>query len=270
MKKSLVAVMLGLIMAVAMTGCGGCGTEETTEVVTEVMEEDTEVVADEPTEIETEVTEEPAEEENPVSEEISPYTYTELNLVMYAHSTVNVRDLPEQTGKKIGSLTTNQEVTVIGQCNETGWYRINYNDSEGFVSNSYLGNEKVSQQESSTTDTTSSSNGNSSDWIWYMGDDGELYVNIYGNVSRVTLPVWMTKEDAISRFSANHDDWCLTYDESELFYQGSIPSDIPYSPEEAAADNTLTPDNWMCTWCNVDCVTYEGFIEHMKSVHNMQ
>ena len=32
----------------------------------------------------------------------------------------------------------------------------------------------------------------------------------------------------------------------------------------------IMPDNWMCTWCNVDCVTYEGFIEHMKSVHNMQ
>lgn len=45
------------------------------------------------------------------------------------------------------------------------------------------------------------------------------------------------------------------------------------TPEQVAADaadNQLTPDNWMCTWCNVDCVTYEGFIEHMKSVHNMQ
>ena len=62
---------------------------------------------------------------------------------MYAQSTVNVRDLPEQTGGKLGGLTTNQEVTVTGQCNETGWYRISYNGGEGFVSNSYLGTEKV-------------------------------------------------------------------------------------------------------------------------------
>ena len=81
---------------------------------------------------------------------------------MYAQSTVNVRDLPEQTGAKLGSLSTNQEVTVLGQCNETGWYRISYNGGEGFVSDSYLGTEKVavkssksSSQSTSTSQSTS-------------------------------------------------------------------------------------------------------------------
>lgn len=109
-------------------------------------------MADEPTE---------APAEAPVAEEpASPYSYTELNQTMYAQSTVNVRDLPEQTGGKVGSLTTNQEVTVTGQCNETGWYRISYNGGEGFVSDSYLGTEQVavkSQPSKSATNSTSAS-----------------------------------------------------------------------------------------------------------------
>lgn len=155
MKKSLVAVMLGLMMTVSLVGCGGCGTEVAEEVATEVVEEPTEVVeevVEEPaTEVATEVVEEPATEVvEPAVEEVSPYSYTELNQVMYAQSTVNVRDLPEQTGGKLGSLSTNQEVTVTGQCNETGWYRISYSGGEGFVSNSYLGTEKVAVKSSSS------------------------------------------------------------------------------------------------------------------------
>lgn len=247
MKKSLVAVMLGLMMTIAMTGCGGCGTEEVaieTEA-TEVVEETTEVVVEE-TEVETEVVEEVSEtetevetevveeevEETPV-EEVSPYTYTELNQVMYAQSTVNVRDLPEQTGGKIGSLTTNQEVTVTGQCNETGWYRISYNGSEGFVSNSYLGTEKVAVKSSSS------------------GSSG-------GSTASSGASTPAASEPAESSDTGADEIW------TEERVLDSMTA------EEAAADNTLTPDNWMCTWCNVDCGTYEGFVEHMKSVHNMQ
>ena len=100
MKKSLIAVMLGLIMAVSLVGCGGCGTE-VSEVAEEVTEEPTEVATEvvdeeEPTEVAEEVVEEPTtEEETPAVEETSPYSYTELNQVMYAQSTVNVRELPE-------------------------------------------------------------------------------------------------------------------------------------------------------------------------------
>ena len=124
-------------MSFALVGCGK-NTEST--AVTEVeegIEKPTESV--EETEELTEVVEE------------SQYTYTDLSQTVYAQSKVNVRDLPEQSGGKLGSLTTNQEVTVTGQCNETGWYRISYNGGEGFVSNSYLGTEQVavkSQQSS--------------------------------------------------------------------------------------------------------------------------
>lgn len=166
MKKSLVAAMFAVMM-ISLVGCGKVSepkTIETTKVVeeSETVEEATETV-EKTTETEevSEVTEEPTEDpaaEEPVAEEpASPYSYTDLSQTLYAQSTVNVRDLPEQSGGKVGSLSTNQEVTVTGQCNETGWYRISYNGSEGFVSNSYLSTEKVAvkSQSSSATQSTS-------------------------------------------------------------------------------------------------------------------
>lgn len=42
-------------------------------------------------------------------------------------------------------------------------------------------------------------------------------------------------------------------------------TDGPIEPGE-----TLTPDNWICSWCNVDCISYDGYVEHIKTVHNMQ
>ena len=66
------------------------------------------------------------------------YTYKEMNKTMYASSSVNVRELPSTEGKKLGKLTSWQEVSVTGQCNETGWYRIDFKGKTGFVSESYL------------------------------------------------------------------------------------------------------------------------------------
>lgn len=158
MKKNLVAAMFAVMM-ISLVGCGKASepkTIETTEVVEEVTE--TETVVEETTETEevVEATETEAPAEEPVAEEqSSPYSYAELSQTMYAQSTVNVRDLPEQTGAKLGSLSTNQEVTVTGQCNETGWYKISYNGGEGFVSNSYLGSEKVAVKSKSTAKSSS-------------------------------------------------------------------------------------------------------------------
>ena len=163
MKKSLVAAMFAVMM-ISLVGCGKASepkTIETTEVVEEVTETEEATEAVEKTTETEEVAEEPTEApaaEEPVAEEpASPYSYTELSQTLYAQSTVNVRDLPEQTGTKLGSLSTNQEVTVTGQCNETGWYKISYNGGEGFVSNSYLGTEKVAVKSKSSSVTQSTS-----------------------------------------------------------------------------------------------------------------
>lgn len=160
MKKSLVAAMFAVMM-ISLVGCGKASepkTIETTEVVEESeTEEATEVEAQNEVvdnDIDDDVAEKPVVDEEPVAE---PYSYADVNQTMYAQSTVNVRDLPEQTGAKLGSLTTNQEVTVTGQCNETGWYRISYNGGEGFVSNSYLGTEKVAVKSKSSSTSASQS-----------------------------------------------------------------------------------------------------------------
>ena len=70
------------------------------------------------------------------------YTYTELNQTMYAKSAVNVRDLPSTDGKKIGSLKASQEITVTGKCDQTGWYRFDWNGTTGYVSDKYIVSEK--------------------------------------------------------------------------------------------------------------------------------
>ena len=157
MKKSLVAAMFAVMM-ISLVGCGKASelkTIETTEVVeeSETVEATETEAATEVEEVAEESTEAPAAEEPVAEEPASPYSYTDLSQTLYAQSTVNVRDLPEQTGAKLGSLTTNQEVTVTGQCNETGWYRISYNGGEGFVSNSYLGSEKVAVKSKSSSAT---------------------------------------------------------------------------------------------------------------------
>ena len=71
------------------------------------------------------------------------YTYTDMTATMYATQTVNIRNLPSTDGEKIGSISTNQELTVKAQCNETSWYMFDYNGQTAFVSNKYLSTEKV-------------------------------------------------------------------------------------------------------------------------------
>ena len=41
------------------------------------------------------------------------------------------------------SLSTNQEIAITGQCNETGWYRFEYNGQTAYVSNNYVSDAKI-------------------------------------------------------------------------------------------------------------------------------
>ena len=66
------------------------------------------------------------------------YTFTEISDAKFAKSNVNVRALPSTDGEKIGSLSTGDKITVTGKCNETGWYRIKFENSTGYVSDNYL------------------------------------------------------------------------------------------------------------------------------------
>ena len=80
----------------------------------------------------------------------SPYTINEaVTGTMYVKSGVNVRNQPSTDGEKVGRLTQGQEVTVTGQCEETGWYQIELNGEKAFVSNSYI----VAEKPATTTQT---------------------------------------------------------------------------------------------------------------------
>ena len=210
-QKILTMILLASLTVSMLTGCGqpetastaDTQTTETTaqpeepeqaeEVVTETAE--TEVASAEEPEATTEpsteeVTPEPTEEPEPTPE----YTYTDMNATMYATQTVNVRNLPSTDGEKVGSLSANQEVQVTRQAS-TGWWRIQYNGGEAFVSDKYLSDEKVETPATSETPSNGgeSSGGqaqvptNNSDWknlysagIWY--DMGEfVFIIEYGN-----------------------------------------------------------------------------------------
>lgn len=162
--KAVAAILCAALMLTA------CGSKETTSNETAVTEttsvESTEMTSTEaavaeptaepaetPTESEAAPTETaPAESPTPAVEPttapVEPtavstgYTYSELNQTMYAKSAVNVRDLPSTDGKKIGSLKASQEITVTGKCDQTGWYRFDWNNTTGYVSDRYIVSEK--------------------------------------------------------------------------------------------------------------------------------
>lgn len=178
MKQKILTIILLASLTVSMlAGCGQTETastvdtqttettaqpeepEQAEEVVTETTE--TEVASAEEPEATTEPSTEevtiepqPTEEPEPTEETAPEYTYTDMSATMYATQTVNVRNLPSTDGEKVGSLSANQEVTITGQAS-TGWYRIEYNGGEAYVSDKYLSDTKVEVQASANNNGSS-------------------------------------------------------------------------------------------------------------------
>lgn len=190
--KKITLMALAMSIVLTLSACGSVADNtnadsvETTESIEETVEstestesEETEAFVSEE-ELNTEETAESETDKNETVETISEttepladqneievktvaaYTYTDLNKTMYAKSTVNVRSLPSTDGDKLGSLSKNQEVTVTGQCNETGWYRIKFNGGDACVSNKYLSDEPAATAQASTGKTKNTSTANAS------------------------------------------------------------------------------------------------------------
>lgn len=108
------------------------------------------------------------------------YTFNDMSATKYAKSTVNVRNLPDTDGEKVGSLSLNQEAAVTGQCNETGWYRIEFDGNTAYVSDSCLVDNKIETQAESGAGTTDSDTSTTA-----SGSSGEcpypLYTIMYDN-----------------------------------------------------------------------------------------
>lgn len=162
--KAVAAILCAALMLTACDSKETANTETTSVTATEATSvESTEMTTTEaavaeptaeptvePTEAPTETA--PAESPAPAVEPTAApvettavstgYTYSELNQTMYAKSAVNVRDLPNTDGKKIGGLKASQEITVTGKCDQTGWYRFDLNGTTGYVSDKYIVSEK--------------------------------------------------------------------------------------------------------------------------------
>ena len=178
-KPTAKAVAAILCAALMLTPCGSKETAnaETTSVESTEMTateaavaEPTAKPAEIPTESEAAPAETPAESPAPAVEPttapVEPtavstgYTYSELNQTMYAKSAVNVRDLPSTDGKKIGSLKASQEIVVTGKCDQTGWYRFDWNNTIGYVSDKYIVSEKPAVNTVASANNSSNTAGN--------------------------------------------------------------------------------------------------------------
>lgn len=135
----LLLIFMGLMM---ISGCGKSN-EKNSESESQSKIESSEDNSQSESENESEKIEDDSEEGKEESTEVikSEYTYTKIEQIMYTTAAINVRNVPSVDGEKIGSLPTGKEVQVTGQCNETGWYRIDYNEMVAYVSNDYLNTE---------------------------------------------------------------------------------------------------------------------------------
>ena len=144
--KKWTVILLALLISFSLAACGKENVGSDEEVSVDTTTGETTESSSEPTEVPTET---PTEQPTP-----EPYTYTELNEVMYAKQSVNVRSIPGVDGEILGALNLNDEVHVTGQCVETAWYRIEYNDGIGYVSNNYLVSEKVVESANNPENST--------------------------------------------------------------------------------------------------------------------
>lgn len=135
--KSLIA-LLSAIVVLSATGC--------TSSISDDIVEETEIQTE--TESVDEVTEEIVVSDIIEDVVVPVFTFSDMdNITMYAVSSVNVRNLPSTDGMKIDELSENQEVLVTGKCNETGWFRLSFDDHIGYVCSDYLTEEVVTEPE---------------------------------------------------------------------------------------------------------------------------
>ena len=163
------------------------------------------------------------------------YTYTDMDATMYAQKTVNVRSLPNTDGEKLGSLSTNDEVKVTGQCADTSWYRIEYSGGVAYVSNSYLGNDKVVVEQPKTEQTAQTAQSTSSECpypLYTVIDDGGT--NVYFYHTENSLPY---SEAFWNCFNSCYDSYIIP--RVGNVYKGSTFENTPYASNGVAVKKAV-------------------------------
>ena len=265
------AVAAILCAALMLTACGSkettsnetASTETTSVTATETNSvESTEMTTTEatvePTEAPTETApaESPAPAAEPTTAPVEPtavstgYTYSELNQTMYAKSAVNVRDLPSTDGKKIGSLKASQEIVVTGKCDQTGWYRFDWNNTTGYVSDKYIVSEKpavntVAANTASTQTTTTGTTDTSGEYFdRAMAEQVFALVNAERTAAGIPALIW--SEDlyntAVQRCYENDGHAGVRPGMGENYSEGQQSADEIY---QSWHDSTGHHDNYM-------------------------
>ena len=270
--KTVAAILCAALM---LTACGSKETTsnetastETTSVESTEMTTTEAAVAEpavEPTEApvesetaptETAPAESPAPAVEPTAAPVEPttvstgYTYSELNQTMYAKSAVNVRDLPSTDGKKIGSLKASQEITVTGKCDQTGWYRFDWNNTTGYVSDKYIVSEKpavntVAANTASTQTTTTGTTDTSGEYFdRAMAEQVFALVNAERTAAGIPALIW--SEDlyntAVQRCYENDGHAGVRPGMGENYSEGQQSADEIY---QSWHDSTGHHDNYM-------------------------
>lgn len=188
-------------------------TEETT------VENTTEIVTT--TEAETTTVEETTTE----METTTALVVTDMDKLMYAKSSVNVRSGPSTDYEKIGSLKSGQQVKVTGKAEVTGWYRIEFNNTIGYVSGNYLQDQPVPE---TTTQAASSSaekllngavlNPKRSDFDPMNEYIDQLFAEIIKPDMTTYQKVKACYDYLINNCSYGHNEYVYDYIEAYFFY----------------------------------------------------
>ena len=101
-------------------------------------------------------------------------------------SSLNVRKGPSTKYSRIGSLYKNKNVTILDESN--GWYKINLNGKDGWVSKRYI---KVGGSSNSQSSNQSSSSSSEGQVVRTMSVVASAYTG-YSTTSTGQKPVWGT------------------------------------------------------------------------------
>ena len=133
------------------------------------------------------------------------FTVEEMSATMYTTMSLNVRKGPSVDFGKLGALAEGDEIKVTGRAS-TGWYRIEFKGSVGYVSNLYVSSTKPSSASKPAATVSTNSSGEDEENFDDSDEETENYVDDPGAaatvpstpslpVTNLTLSQW-TKDNA--------------------------------------------------------------------------
>lgn len=238
MKNKVVILML-TVAVVSTSALGGCGKKEastpdvsTEAVFTEEKENETETEVVEPvTEAVVEEIEVAAESEIPA---FTPYQ-------LFAARTVNVREQANADSNKLGTLSVNDPVVVIGETTADGWLPISYGEVTAYAKAEYFSTEMVPVEQKQTASNANTGSAKKTGSSGKASSGGSPSASVTTSVSQ---NAGNTSSGGQTQASAPAEQPAPT----EQPTQNTDPAPAPEQPENPApstpsGDTSGMPDN---------------------------